>query len=61
MDSMAVWYGYIVYHIGKVFPYTNCIYVLGHLSQKKFIYAVDRIGLLMHNPSPWSSRVFLSI
>ena len=28
---------------------------------ESIIYAVNRIGLLMHNPSPWSSRVFLSI
>ena len=55
-NGCVVWLNRIPYR-AKCFH----IYVLGHLSKKIFIYAVDRIGRLMHNPSPWSSRPFLSI
>ena len=56
-NGCVVWLRRVPYRA----KYTHCIYVFGHLSKKKFYYAVDRIGRLMHNPSPWSSGPLLSI
>ena len=59
LNGCVVWLHRVPYR-QSVSIYTLFLCV-GPFESKKFIYAVDRIGRLMHNPSPWSSRAFSSI